>query len=630
MPVQNAIDNLIHHFMHKQSPGGAWRFGFIEYGTTIDAAVIMLLRTLDYENNKLIAALRDRIQAKQHSDGSWRVYPDEPAPNLCATVESYFALLYAGVSASESFMVRAHNRIIQLGGISRIDSLLTKFLLAVMGQYEWPKWFPVPLAFMLLPTSSPVHFYQFSGYARAHIAPMLILADRKPKFASSPLSPSQAMQLYNPPSDRMEPEWERHFDPRILPQITQWTQAMIKLPGQAHTAATHHAEKYMLDRIEPDGMLYSYASATVLMIHALRAIGYANDHKVITKAVQGLESMIYTDLDQSHLTLQNTTSTVWDTSLISHALQTAGLSASHPSITQAGDYLLTRQHTKLGDWQLQVRHPIPGGWGFSHVNTINPDIDDTTASLRAIYGLRTSLPYKHASNKGLQWLLAMQNNDGGWAAFERNNNNRFISWLPLDGADDAATDPSSADLTGRTLEYLGNTLGLKNNHPFIRQAVRWLYKHQEDDGSWYGRWGICYIYGSWAALTGLLAVGESAQHPSIAKSVDWLLSIQHDDGGFGESCGSDHAKRFITLPFSTLSQTAWALDALIAVFDKPNEPMKRACSFLVRKLNTPGPAADYPTGAALPGHMYNHYESYPLIWPLLALAHYHRKFNSSH
>lgn len=627
LPVQDAIDRLIQHFMRTQSLDGAWRYGFIEYGTTIDAAIIMLLRSLDYANDELIAALRDRIRAKQHSDGGWRVYTDEPSPNLCATVESYFALLYAGVSASEASMVRAESVIMQLGGISRINSLFTKFLLAVIGQYEWPKWFPIPLAFMMLPTSSPVHFYQFSGYARAHMAPMLILADRKPKFTSSPLSPSQSMLLYNPLNVRMEPEWERHFDPRILPQITHWTQTIMNAPEQAHMAATRHAEQYIRDRIEPDGMLYSYATATVLMIHALRSIGYPQDHKVIIKAIQGLESMICNDLDQSHLTLQNTTSTVWDTSLISHALQTAGVSASHPSITQASQYLLTRQHTKLGDWHRQVRHPVPGGWGFSHVNTINPDIDDTTAALRAIYGLRASPSYKDASNKGLQWLLAMQNNDGGWAAFERNNNSRYISWLPLDGADDAATDPSSADLTGRTLEYLGETLGLKNNHPFIKRGVRWLYKHQEDNGSWYGRWGICYIYGSWAALTGLLAVGESTRNPFIIKAVDWLLAIQHDDGGFGESCVSDHLKTFISLPYSTLSQTAWALDALTAVFGKPNEPMERACSCLIRQLNAPGPAAAYPTGAALPGHMYTQYESYPLIWPLLALAHYQRKYS---
>ncbi|MFC5648382.1 prenyltransferase/squalene oxidase repeat-containing protein [Paenibacillus solisilvae] len=626
MNVQHGIDKLVYHFINTQSADGTWRFGFIEYGTTMDAAVIMLLQTLGYENHKLIDALCHRIQAKQHSDGGWRVYPDEHAPNLCATVESYFALLYAGVSASEASMVRARSIIMQLGGISRVNSLLTKFLLAVIGEYEWPRWFPVPLAFMMLPTSSPVHFFQFSGYARAHMAPMLILADRKPAFGSSPLSPEQSLLLSNPAHDRLEPGWERHFNPRILAAIKTWTQSVMKLPGQANTAATRHAEQYMLDRIEPDGTLYSFASATVLMIHALRAIGYAADHEVIKKAVQGLESMVMTDLDGNRITLQNTTSTVWDTSLISHALQSAGLNALNPSITQAGQYLLSKQHSKLGDWQLQVQNPVPGGWGFSHVNHINPDIDDTTAALRAIYGLRHLPSYREASNKGLQWLLAMQNSDGGWAAFERNNNHRFISWLPLDGADDAATDPSIADLTGRTLEYAGGMLGLKNNLLFIKRAVQWLYQHQEDNGSWYGRWGICYIYGTWAALTGLSAVGEPPDSAPIMKAKEWLLQIQNEDGGFGESCFSDKAKAFIPLTASTLSQTAWALDALISVSDSPCKHMNSAVQFLLEQQFTAEIASFYPTGAALPGHMYTRYDSYSLIWPLLALSNYRKKY----
>jgi sporulenol synthase len=221
----------------------------------------------------------------------------------------------------------------------------------------------------------------------------------------------------------------------------------------------------------------------------------------------------------------------------------------------------------------------------------------------------------------------MQNADGGWAAFERNCSNPLLKWLPLEGAEDAATDPSTADLTGRTLDYLGGTLRLGREQAFIRRAAQWLYSHQERDGSWYGRWGICYIYGTWAALTGLAAVGEQPDHPQIRKAVKWLAGIQQPDGGFGESCISDRRKTYVPLPYPTLSQTAWALDALTAASQKPLPEALAAADYLLSRLLSEGPQSRYPTGAGLPGHFYTSYESYPLIWPLLALSNFRSKYS---
>ncbi|WP_338080750.1 prenyltransferase/squalene oxidase repeat-containing protein [Cohnella luojiensis] len=294
----------------------------------------------------------------------------------------------------------------------------------------------------------------------------------------------------------------------------------------------------------------------------------------------------------------------------------------------AGRYLLTKQQTRLGDWSRRIKNPFPGGWGFSDINNINPDIDDTTAALRAIRNLGTRrVEYQEAFNKGLQWVLSMQNDDGGWPAFEKNIDNSLLTMLPFNGADAAAIDPSTADLTGRTLEFLGRDAGLTARHLFIRRAVRWLQKNQETDGSWYGRWGICYIYGTWAALTGMLAVGENPEHPSIQRGVEWLLSIQNPDGGWVESCTSDQEKRYIPLRQSTLSQTAWALDALVAYYPKPNSAIEKSVQYL---LNTMDKADQeiYPTGAGLPGYFYIRYHSYPYIWPLLALSHYKSKYET--
>ncbi|MBW7455987.1 squalene--hopene cyclase, partial [Paenibacillus sepulcri] len=525
--VKSGISLLSSRLINHQSPDGSWRYGFIESGQTLDAAAIILMRIVEEKQpgDPFVQALAERIIANQGDDGAWRVYPDEPAGNLSATAENYCALLYAGFDAEAPFMTRAYETIRKLGGLSGVDSLMTKFLLAVIGQYPWPRWFPLPLSIMLLPSYSPVHFQQFSGYARVHMAPMLLLGYRKPNFGLASIPRLDLHRSSTKPEDPYgENEdasslWMRHFDRSKLSLLQDWLLALKKLPltggfssflSQKNAAA--RAEQFMLERIESNGLLYSYATSTILMIYALLATGYERTHPVIRMAMKGLQSQIFQRDGQRML--QNTNSTVWDTALISYALQEAGTPADSPAARNAGAYLLSRQHTKLGDWKLGVRHPLAGGWGFSDINTINPDMDDTTAALRAISGMKDPR-YEAASSRGLQWLLSMQNNDGGFAAFERNIDNPLLLWLPIEGGKDAATDPSTADLTGRTLHYLGHTLGLTARHRFVEHAAEWLYHNQENDGSWYGRWGVCYIYGTWAALTGLMAAGEPAEQPAI-------------------------------------------------------------------------------------------------------------------
>ncbi|WP_201755636.1 terpene cyclase/mutase family protein [Paenibacillus glycinis] len=628
--IQTGIDRLVGRLLRGQSADGSWRMGFIESGTSLDAASILQLQSAGIRRPRLVKELTERMVAKQSADGAWRVYPDEANGNASATAECYYALQYAGLSPDEPFMLRAREAFAELGGLPRINSLLTKFQLALIGRYPWPRWFPVPLAILLLPSSSPIHFYQFSGYARVHMAPMLLLADRKPIRRLPHIRPLTELTRGGGEWKELQLGWNDHFLGGPAPEApdTRRRKAPWNLTGKLRERAALRAERFILDRLESDGTLYSYSSATLLMLHALRTVGYSVTHPVMENAVRGLESLLFADAHcGSRLSMQVTTASVWDSALVSHALQDAGLPAVHPAVAKAGRYLLERQHRKLGDWKRNVNNPMAGGWGFSDINTINPDLDDTTASLRAVRGL--PLPEaRDAADRGLQWILGMQNRDGGWGAFERNVDSRLIRWVPLDGAEDAATDPSTPDLTGRTLEYLGRSAGLTSRLAYVRRAADWLYAHQEKDGSWYGRWGVCYIYGTWAALTGLAAAREPAEHPRIRKAVDWLLSVQQPDGGFGESCASDAEKRYVPLRHGTLSQTAWALDALVAVHDLPLPAMERACDYLLRHAQDGGPAADYPTGAGLPGCLYTRYDSYSLVWPLIALAHYRDKYGS--
>lgn len=271
----------------------------------------------------------------------------------------------------------------------------------------------------------------------------------------------------------------------------------------------------------------------------------------------------------------------------------------------------------------------PGGWGFSESNSIHPDVDDTTAALRAItYSAAENPLVRQSWDRGLEWTLGMQNRDGGWPAFEKNKTKGILTSFPMDGAEAAAIDPSTPDLTGRTLEFLGSRAGMTKDHPQVKRGVQWLKLMQRDDGSWYGRWGVCYIYGTWAAITGMKATGVPSSDKHIQRAKAWLESIQHKDGGWGESCYSDQEKKYVPLSFSTPSQTAWALESLICIEDKPTPAIDLGIMALLELMNEEedDSSKTYPTGVGLPGNFYIHYHSYRWIWPLITLSRYQEKY----
>jgi sporulenol synthase len=628
--VNRELLRLTEELLNRQANDGSWRFCF-ENGTAPDCYMIIVLRTLRIADENTIRLLHDRILAEQHENGSWKLFHDEEDGNLSATVEAYYALLYSGCSRKTDEPLRKAKRfILSKGGIRNADSLLTNAMLAATGQLPWPESLKIPLEFMLLPPSAPVSLFEFSGYARVHLVPILIMSDRQFRLRTD-ASPDLSELAADSPVGTASPSSQRLPFPGIsslLDNITTGIAKLAGLPGQLHKLAVKRAERFLLERIEPDGTLYSYASSTFLMIFALLAIGYDRQHPVIIRAVRGLTAMLCSLPGKT--VMQNSPSAVWDTALLTHALQEAGLAAESPAIRNAAGYLIGKQQRKSGDWSLHNPNSVPGGWGFSDSNTINPDVDDTTAALRAIKRFSRIEPaFREAWNRGLNWILSMQNDDGGWPAFEKNTDNSLLTMLPIEGADAAATDPSTADLTGRTLEYLGNSAGIGITRAFIRRGAVWLLDHQQQDGSWYGRWGICYIYGTWSAVTGLAAAGLEADHPAMRSAVRWLLDIQHPDGGWGESCRSDQVKRYVPFGRTVLSQTAWALDALIAVHPQPSPQMDKGIHRLAAALHDEdGPTAAYPTGAGLPGNFYGHYHSYRYIWPLLTLAHYKRKYES--
>lgn len=624
MTLLNTIIEIVEKEQHRrikklvehQQRDGSFRFRF-QGSLMTDAFYIITIRALNIETEEEnIRLLTKTLRTTQEKEGYWKAYRDEPNGHLSATIIAYTALLYSGhYTKDNKQMKKARSFIIKNGGLAKAHFMI-KWMLSVNGLYPWSHMIYIPMTFLLMPTFQPINFYQFSAYARIHFIPMLIASNKKftlqPKAKLDDLF-VRDMALY--------PSYE-YLENERSPLTFLWKEMkrIGKFPAYLHHLGFQYGEKYMLDRLEEDGTLYSYASATFFMIYALLALGYKKDSPVINKAVSGLSSLIDKRGELSHL--ENSTSTVWDTGLISYTLQQAGMSSESIPIKKATKYLLTKQHTKKGDWQVHNPRAEPGGWGFSDINTNNPDNDDTSAVLRALTAATAKNPTVHqAWLKGTNYLLSMQNRDGGWGAFEKNTDWEILKLVPIENAKDAAVDPSTADLTGRVLEYLGNFAHLRYTHPHIKLAVDWLSDNQEKNGSWYGRWGVCYIYGTWAAITGLTAVGMSLNHPTIKKAVTWLKRIQHSNGGWGESCQSCEKLTYVPLPFSTESQTAWAVDALIAAGEGASSEVKRGIQYLLEKKGE-NHAITYPTGIGLPTQFYIYYHSYNHIFPLLALSHY--------
>lgn len=612
------IKRIMETLRKDQSPDGSWAYPF-DTGTSTDAYMIILLRTLEIDDEQLIAGLCRRILSKQQNNGAWKLFYDEGEGNVTATAEAYYALLFSGLYREEDERLHAAKTfILANGGLAEV-SMFAKIMLALTGQYKWPAVSPLPIEAILLPPGFPLHVYSISVFGRANLIPILLLADNK--FSIQTAHTPDLSELKLSPDE--EEEWIRSSEWHPLVSfIHDGVKQLLGVPRELHRLALERAHAYMLDHLERDGTFYSYFSSTFLMIFALLSLGYKKTDPVIVKAVGGIRAMKCEIDGLPHM--QYTTAHVWNTSLIGYTLQAAGVSTENPMVAKANNYLLSRQHNRFGDWVVHNPGVLPGGWGFSDVNTMNPDVDDTTASLRSISGLSTH--YRAAWDRGVGWLLSMQNENGGWPAFEKNTDSKLLQFLPLEKGQLLLADPSSADLTGRTLEFLGNYTNFPVSHPVIRNGVHWLLNNQRNDGSWYGRWGICYLYGTWGAITGLKAVGLPTSHPSIQKAAAWLSRIQNSDGGWGESCQSDVRMTYVPLHASTLTDTAWALDALIAITDRPTAAIRKGIVYLLDSLGKQDWTTDYPKGQGMGGAFYIHYHSYRYIFPLLALAHYRRKF----
>lgn len=646
--VNRVIEEKISQLKSLQKADGSWRFCF-EGPPMTDAYFIIMAKSLNLKEDALIQKCIQRLRKTQERTGLWLVYPDEANGNLSATVEAAIALALTSGS-TDSLNEKTMDWIKHNGGLKK-TSLITRTFLALNGLYPWPKLPINPAWLVLLSKKAPVNFFSFSSYARAHFAPALAACEHN--FKKMPRLTASLLKLYtylgeasildnrtehrhiysNNPigrSDRLLiknpywPEIDLLLDGRAASFWSLLTDGLFKLKEEAYiweSSADRWIERYILNRLTNNGTFLSYASTTYLMIYGLLALGYSEESPIIKKAVEGIKSLIWEGPNLFHI--QNSPSPIWDTALISVALLDSGLSAGEPALKKSAEFLRRHQHSIKGDWSVHNPDSPPGGWGFEDTNMLNPDNDDTHAVLSVMAAFKGNPIYEDAFKRGVNWQLSMQNSDGGWSAFEKNVDQEALTLLPIEHMEDAALDPSTPDLTGRTLFMFGKTLKWTNTNKNAERAIRWLKNAQDKQGSWSGRWGVQKIYGTWAALTGLCSVGLTKKDPSIDKAVRWLEAIQNEDGGWGESCRTDEVGDYVTHQ-STSIQTAWAVDALLNVLGPKSLVVKRGIQFLLKTsaISYTEELTHYPTGIGLPRSFYVRYHSYPYIWPLMALSHY--------
>ncbi len=632
-----ALESAIHKgerwLLGRQNVKEGYWVEELEADTTLTSEYIMLRRFLgQVDTDRERKAVRYLLHT-QMEDGGWPIFSGGSA-DISATVKAYFALKLAGLSSEEPCMERAKALVLKKGGVVQAN-VFTKITLALFGQYDWRGIPCMPPEIFLAPHWFYFNLYCVSYWSRAVIIPLLIIFAHRPKCVISEEQGIKELYLQHPDLVNFSDVPPLHRDPNLLTwrNFFVWVDGLLRLyesyPIKSlRKKALKAAQTWMIAHMDGEGGLGAIYPAMANSIFALRAIGYSTDHPLIQKALQEIEALeIYSSIGSNSssamLHMQPCHSPVWDTALTMNALIECGTSPDHPSLRQAEEWLRTRQCQKVGDWVISSPEARSGGWAFQFENEWYPDVDDTSAVVTALAKLQppSVVHQDEALCQATQWVLALQGSDGGWGAYDKDNNKLIFNKIPF--ADhQALLDPSTADLAGRCLEMLGS-LGYDQSHPAVAPAMEFLRDQQESNGSWYGRWGVNYIYGTWCVLSGLRAIGVDMTAPWIERAVIWLESIQNSDGGWGESCESYADPQLAGKGISAASQTAWAIMALLQAGASDSLSVVRGVNWLIRHQRDDG-AWDEPfhTGTGFPRVFYLRYHGYFKYFPIWALGMY--------
>ena len=606
--AQEALRRVQDYFLRTQHPDGYW-WGELESNPTMEAEYIMLTHFLGSNEGDRIPKVAEDIRRRQSPDGSWRMYYGAPG-DLSTTIECYFALKLAGESPGAPHMRRARDVVLSKGGIPRARTF-TKIWLALLGQWDWKGTPAMPPELMLLPTWGPFNIYRFASWARATIVPLLIILAERP---TRPVSPEMAVdELYvgaRSDADTSLPNRgkgavsvERLF--LVADKLLRWYE---KLPWKPfRRLAIRRAERWILDHQEADGSWGGIQPPWVYALMALSHLGHPLDSPVMAKGLDGFrrEWSLPSD-DGEALRIQACLSPVWDTALATLGLLDSGIEPDHEAIQRATRWFLKEEIRVKGDWAVRAPNVEPSGWAFEFQNDMYPDIDDSSIIVMDLALARMTDPAEEkaraaALERSTAWMLGVRSKNGGWGAFDKDNDSAYLAKIPFSDFGEVL-DPPSVDVTAHVIEMLGRQ-GYGKEHPAVAPGLRYIWREQEPDGAWFGRWGVNYVYGIGAVLPALEAVGEEMGQPGVRRAVDWLLRHQNADGGWGESCASYVDPSLRGQGDSTPSQTAWALIALIAAGDADSEAAGRGVRFLATTQQAGGDW-DEPqfTGCGFPGY----------------------------
>jgi squalene-hopene/tetraprenyl-beta-curcumene cyclase len=626
--LEEAIERGVDHLLSLQAPEGYW-LGELEADTTLESDYILYLHILGSHHANGSAAeldlqriekLAEYIRRRQLADGGWNIYPDGPS-ELNATAKAYFALKLAGDSPDAPHMVRARERVHKLGGLEATNSF-ARFYFALVGAVGWDMVPAMPPELVLLPRWFLVNIHELSSWTRAIVIPLTILYAHRPGWKLPPQG--RVDELFRDPAQRLSAfEWDS--------KLISWRNFFLamdralklyeRVPWKPlRSIALRQARNWLLNHLERSDGLGAIYPAMLNSIFALIALGHPPDDPLTAREIRQLARFEIEEKDT--LRVQPCLSPVWDTAIAMNALSEAGVPPNHPALVKAAEWLLDNQILGPGDWQVKNPGADSGGWAFEFRNEFYPDVDDTAFVLMAL--ARVEIPdsqrLEQAIRRGLAWMLSMQNRDGGWGAFDRDNDRAILTYIPF--ADhNAMIDPSSSDVTARVIECLGR-LGWQASHPAVQKALTYLRNEQEPDGSWYGRWGVNYVYGTGGVLRALeplgLALTDYAQ-----RAVRWLRSVQNADGGFGESIASYNDPEWKGRGPSTPSQTAWGLIGLLAGASAGDPSVERAVHFLLEHQNPDGSWDEHEfTGTGFPRVFYLKYHLYRNYFPVYGLARY--------
>jgi len=575
-----ALDRGTRRLLELQRPDGIW-VGELESNVTMTAQHLYWHHLLGLRTPDLDRRIANELLARMRDDGTWSIWFEGP-PDLSTSIEAYVALRMCGVDPGP----RARAYIQREGGIPR-SRLFTKCFMALLGQWPWQRMVPIPPELILFPPSAPFSIYDFACWARQTFVALSVAQTLRPV---RPLA-VDLVEIGAIPGRTTPP----------------------RRPGQLRRLALREAERWIRERQEADGSWGGIQPPWVWGIIALTALGHGFEDETLRRAVEGWQGFMVEDGDR--LRPEACQSPVWDTGLAVLALRAAGVPADHPQLVKAGAYLLREEVAVKGDWAIRKPELAPGGWAFEYENDVYPDVDDAAVIPLALRELGIG---DAAVRRSLDWVVGMQSRAGGWGAFDVDNSAMWLYKIPFCDFG-KVTDEPSADVTAHALEALAPE-GIYGDS--VGRGLCWLLDEQEDDGSWFGRWGVNHLYGTAAALPALAACGVPHEHAAFRRAVTWLDSVQQESGGFGEDIRSysDPAWRG-RAPFTTPSQTAWALMSYVAAGNAEDTGARRAADYL---CGVQRPDGDWDeqhfTGTGFPLDFMIRYHLYRLSFPVLALG----------